>query len=132
MAYTLNGVNLGDVETERCPTKSEMEVIGHPMRGSSETAAIDIGQVTMRITLKGVFVGATRAEAMNNFVWPIKALENGNQSTVVFHSDAWDDTTTGDYTDGNIDVKVEIFDPEISVENGVCVIRYTLELVESV
>jgi hypothetical protein len=131
MAYTLNGINLGDIQKEHPDLSSSLDVETYPMSGSKDVEAIDEGNVVREITLEGVYSDTSQANIMNNFVQPIDALQNGNQAVVVFHSDLWDLTTAGDYTSGNFNVKVKRFSWDyIKGEN--LKVAYTLVIVESI
>lgn len=130
MSYTLNSVSLGEVKKESHNVKSNLDTEVYPMSGSKDMEAIDEGNVLRRITIDG-HITDTKTNLMNNFVQPIDALQNGNQTSVVYHSDIWDLTTAGDYTNGNFNVKVETF--EWNYEEGIeGTIEYTLVLVESI
>ena len=131
MAYTLNSVNIGDVQKEHHDLNSELDTETYPMSGSKDIEAIDQGNVVREITIEGIYSDTSQANIMNNFVQPMDALQNGNQSTVVFHSDIWDLTTSGDYTNGNFNVKVKSFRWDyLKGEN--LKVAYTLILVESI
>jgi len=49
----------------------------------------------------------------------------------VFHSDLWDLTTAGDYTNGNFNVKVRRFNWDY-VKGENLKVAYTLNLIESI
>jgi hypothetical protein len=130
LTYTLNGVDIGQVTKENHRVGSDLDTEAYPMSESKDMEAIDAGNVLRRITIEGTVVD-TKTNIMNNFVQPIDALQNGDQSAVVFHSDAWDLTTAGNYTNGNFNVKVESFD--FDIEEGMeAACKYTLVLVESI
>jgi hypothetical protein len=101
------------------------------MSGSKDIEAIDQGNVVREITIEGIYSDTSQANIMNNFIQLIDALQNGNQSAVIFHSDLWDLTTSGDYTSGNFNVKVKRFDWEY-VFGQTLAVKYTLTLVESI
>jgi hypothetical protein len=131
MAYTLNSVDLGQVNKEDHNVASELDTEAYPMSGSKDMEAIDAGNVLRRITIDGRFIDTSKANIMNNFVQPIDALQNGDQQAVVFHSDIWDLTTSGNYTNGNFNVKVDSFNWKYE-EGRECAVSYTLVLIESI
>lgn len=131
ITYTLNGINIGDVQKEHPDKTSSMDTETYPMSGSKDIEAIDEGNVVREITIDGIYSDTSQANIMNNFVQPIDALQNGNQSAVVYHSDLWDLTTAGDYTDGNFNVKVKRFSWDY-VKGENLKVAYTLVLVESI
>jgi len=131
MSYTLNGTSLGDVSKENHRVTSELDTEAYPMGESKDMEAIDAGNVLRRITIEGTYVDSSKANLMNNFIVPIDSLHSGDQPSVIFHSDFWDLSTTGNYTTGNFNVKVETFDWDYE-EGKECAIKYTLVLIESI
>jgi len=126
-------VSLGDVSKENHRVTSELDTEAYPMGGSKDMEAIDAGNVLRRITIEGTYVDSSKANLMNNFIVPIDSLHSGDQMAVIFHSDLWDLSTTGNYTDGNFNVKVETFDWDYATtDSGECAIKYTLVLIESI
>jgi hypothetical protein len=130
LTYTINGIDLGQVQTEEHDQRSELDTEAYPMSGSKDMEAIDAGNVIRTITVEGLLVD-TKANIMNNLVQPIDALQNGDQMAITFHSDMWDLTTAGDYTNGNFSVKVQSFKPKIHIGEETAV-TYTLVLIESI
>lgn len=130
MTYNLNGISLGQVQTEEHDVRSELDTEAYPMSGSKDMEAIDAGNVIRKITIEGRATD-TITNIMINYVQPLDALQNGDQMVITFHSDAWDYTTVGDYTDGNFSVKVESFKHKIHIGEETS-LTYTLALVESI
>lgn len=128
MTYTLNGTDLGEVYREEHSQTSDLEQVSYPLSTSSECTVMDYGGVKRVITLSGR-KQATTAVELWNFIATLDALQNGNQITVVFHSDGWDNSTSGNYQDGNFNVKVQTFRP-IHVNDSVLSVNYTLVLFE--
>ncbi len=131
MSYTLNGISLGEVQSERSYLTSGFDKENYAMSSSKSMEAIDEGNTQRTITLRGRYVGSSKTAVMNDFVQPIDSLQTGDQRTVVYHSDDWDLTTSGDYTDGNFSVKVESFEVDIKI-GDICFADYTLVLIESI
>lgn len=131
MAYILNSIDLGVIQSVEESTVSDMSVERYPMSGSKDQEAIDEGNVTMEFTITGIVTEASVADIMNNFVWPIKSLQNGYQPTVIYHDDRWDLTTAGDYTAGNFSVKVKSLRGRYSKDSP-NKYEYTLVIVESI
>jgi len=129
MTYTLNGIDIGQVQTEEHDVRSPLDTEVHPYSVSKDMEAVDEGNVLRKITVEGKVVD-TKANIMNNYVQPLDALQNGDQMAITFHSDMWDLTTVGDYTDGNFSVKVESFRHKIHIGEETA-LTYTLVLVES-
>lgn len=129
MTYTLNGIDLKEARREGSRVKSDLEKVKYPFSPTKEVENYDYQGVDNTITIRGRATFDTKANLMDNFVVPIKALQNGDQQPIVLHSDLWDASTTGDYTDGNIFVKVESLEWE-HVEGVTVSITYTLILFE--
>lgn len=128
MAYTLNGTGLGEIISEEHGQTSDMEQVSYPLSTSSECTVMDYGGVKRVITLRGRYQAST-AEDLWNFIATIDALQNGAQTTVVYHSDGWDNSTTGNYQDGNFNVKVQAFRP-VHMNDSVLSVAYVLVLFE--
>jgi hypothetical protein len=131
MAYTINSISLGNVSKENHHVTSDLDTEAYPLSGSKDMEAIDAGNVLRRITIEGRVVDTSKDNIMNNFVQPVDALHNGDQQAVIFHSDIWDLTTSGNYTNGNFNVKVDSFDWDYE-EGSECAVTYTLVLIESI
>lgn len=134
MAYTINALELGIVHKEEFSPSSDLDVMGFPASGSKDTEAYDCGGVTRKITVTGTLTGTSVQDLMDKCM-RIDALQNGDQTTVIYHSDAADESTyttgTFNYTSGNFYVKVESF--RYSYIGGQPLkVEYTLELVESI
>lgn len=131
MTYTLDGTDLGQIQNENHRVTSELDTEAYPMGESKDMEAIDAGNVLRIITIEGIKVDTSKANLMNNFIVPLDTLHNGDQLAVVFHSDFWDLSTSGNYQDGNFNVKVKSFDWDY--EHGKeCAIKYMLILIESI
>jgi len=128
MTYTLNGTDLGQIISEEHGQTSDLDQTSYPLSTSAECTVMDYGGVKRVITLRGRYKGAT-AEALWNFIATLDALQNGQQETVVFHSDGWDNSTVGNYQTGNFNVKVQTFRP-IYVNESVLSVTYVLVLFE--
>ena len=128
MAYTLNGEDLGDVNEENMNKWSDLDQVSYPLSDSSEASVFDYQGVKRVITITGIKYFDTAADLWN-WVQTIDALQNGDQSTVIYHSDGWDKATSGSYTDGNFNVKVNRFIVRY-VNNQTLSIVYTLTLYE--
>jgi len=128
MTYTLNDNDLGEIINEEHNQSSDLERIAYPLSGSSEVTVIDYNGVKRVITIRGRYSADTSADLWN-WIATINALQDGNQITVIFHSDGWDNSTSGDYTDGNFDVKVASF-RFMYINEVVLSVEYTLTLFE--
>jgi hypothetical protein len=129
MTETLAGINLQQIDSYRPKDSADLEKEKYAFNTTTQTNIYDYSGVDRAIILKGTAYFDSRADLMNNFVVPIRALMNGNQSPVIYHSDLEDEATTGNYTAGNIYVKVNNFEFEY-IRGEVTKITYTLELWE--
>lgn len=129
MAYTLNGNDLGDVQSEEHNQWSDLEQIAYPLSGTSSVTVMDYQGVKRIITIRGRYSTTTLA-LLANWVAAIDALQNGAQTTVVYHSDLWDASTSGNYTAGNFNVKVARFVPIYSSDYIAFSVNYMLTLYE--
>lgn len=129
MTYTLNGTNLQDVQGEKHKTRSNLEQYNFPLAPTQQAFVDDYGDVLRRITITGFASFATEASLMNDFIVPLDALQNGAQSAVIFHSDLWDASTSGDYQDGNFYVKVDDFDWDY-IAGETLRVKFTIILLE--
>ena len=129
MAWTLDDNDLGHIESENPPVSSDLDLISFPLSTSKESFCMDYGGVKRIITVKGRYY-ATTIEGLANWIATMDALQNGGQSTVIYHSDLWDASTVGDYQDGKFNVKVQRFDP-LYVNTQTLSVTYTLTLYES-
>jgi len=132
MAYTLGGTNLGQVKRERHGIKSHdgMDIMPMPMSDSNSTLVFDYSGVVRTITIEGTYTDTSQANLMNNFIVPIEAMKNGDQtSPVTYHSDLLDASTSGQYTNGNVSVYVDSFEWDY-IEGEVLMIRYKIMMVE--
>lgn len=128
MAYTLDENDLGDVYDDRFPSKSNLDHVTFPLSGSKDAFVYDYNGVARVITIKGKKTFATKAELWN-WIATIDALQNGNQPIYVYHSDGWANSTSGNYTDGNFNVKVDSFDPKVILSTPLAV-EYILVMFE--
>lgn len=128
MAYEIDGNDLGDVFDERFPPKSNLDHVTFPLSASSEAFVYDYNGVARVITIKGKKTFANEA-ALWDWISAIDILQNGNQPIYVYHSDGWDKSTSGNYTDGNFNVKIDSFDPKPILSTPLAV-EYTLVMFE--
>ena len=129
MTEKLADIDLQQITSYRPKDSADLEKEKYAFNTTLQTQIHDYSGVDRVIMLKGVAYFSTRASLMDDFVVKIRALMNGNQSPVKYHSDLEDEATTGDYTAGNIYVKVNSFEFEY-VRGEVNAITYTLELWE--
>jgi hypothetical protein len=129
MTETLAGVDLQTVTAYRPKDNANLEKENYAFASSMQTRIYDYSGMDRTITLKGVAYFTSTASLMDDFVVKIRALQNGNQTAVIYHSDLEDAATTGDYTNGNIYVKVNSFEFEY-LPGEVTKISYTIELWE--
>ncbi len=130
MAYTLNGLSLGNISLEQMSITSDLDHFNFPASGTKDAEAFDYGDTKNVIRISGTY-SASSLQDLANWIAQIWALQNGDQDTVVFHSDLLDQSTTGDYTDGNVTVKVRGFTWKYK-EGRPLEVDYDLELVESI
>lgn len=130
MSNTLNSLDLGNIESFKSPIGSDTDAFNFPGSGTNETEVYDYGDTKKNITIKGNYI-ATSEEALANWLVQMWALQNGDQDTIVLHLDFLDSSTTGDYQDGNILVKVKGFTPDY-IAARVKEMSYSFELIESV
>ena len=128
MAYTINNEDLGEVFDERFPPKSNLDHITFPLSASSEAFVYDYNGVARVITIKGKKTFTTKA-ALWDFIATIDALQNGNQPIYVYHSDGWANSTSGNYTDGKFNVKIDSFAPK-PILSAPLAVEYTLVMFE--
>ena len=128
MAYTIDGNDLGDVFKERFPPRSNLDLITFPMSASNEAFTYDYNGVSRIITIDGKKIFTTKI-LLWNWIATIDALQNGDQDVIIYHSDGWANSTTGNYTTGNFNVKIDSFEarPIMSVPLAV---EYTLVMFE--
>jgi hypothetical protein len=129
MTEKLADIDLQQITSYRPKDSAELEKEKYAFNTTQQTNVYDYSGTDRVIILKGKAYFSTRANLMDDFVVKIRALMNGNQSSVIYHSDLEDEATTGNYTDGNIHVKVENFEFE-HVPGEVTAITYTIELWE--
>lgn len=112
---TLNGIDLGDIQSEKHRQYSDLDQQSFPLSDSSAAFVYDYAGVKRVINIDGIKTADTEAELWN---WAaiIDALQTGNQPAYTFHSDRWSNSTTGSYTSGNFSVKVDSF--EITAHNA--------------
>jgi hypothetical protein len=128
MAYTINGVDLGKVGSEKHKVSSNLDVQSFPFSASNETLADSYDGVKRTITVIGTITNTNQVTLMDA-VKAIEDLQDGQQlSAVVYHSTAYDFITGHN---GNINVKVDDFEWEF-VAGIVSAVKYTLQLVESI
>ena len=131
MAYTLDtNIDLGNVKRERQRKEADIDVWRMPLSDSNLALAFDFNGMLRRITVEGVYQDTSKANLMDNFIVPIETLLDGNQTAVVYHSDLVDESTSGNYTDGNINVYLENFEWDY-VAGEVLKIVYRITLVEA-
>ena len=130
MAYTLNGIDLGNVTSEQMSITSDLDHFNFPASGTKDAEAFDYGDTKNVITISGTY-SANSMQELANWIVKIWALQNGDQDTIIYHSDLLDQSTEGDYTDGNVTVKVRSFRWRYR-EGRPLMVEYDLELVESI
>jgi hypothetical protein len=122
-------ISLGNIDDEHHKPASSLDPFNFPASGTQDTSVFDYGDTQRRITLAGTFTG-TSLETIANWMQSVDALQNGSQETIIFHSDLWDATTIGNYTDGNFLVKVESASFQRKGAKPL-VIVYNISLIES-
>jgi len=124
--------SLGSIKTWSPDPNSQLDTINFPTSGTAEAIAFDYGDTQNPITLTGNYTSTT-IEGIMNWLTSIWGLQNGDQNsvTITLHLDSLDQSTTGDYTDGNILVKIIRFNPVYEAFRPLEA-SYTLSLIESV
>lgn len=103
MAYTLNGNDLGNMQTEDIRKTPQVTPLPIPLSDSDETDVFDFGGVIRTITITTWKDGAI--STLQGLINSLESIVDGDQSTTVtYHSDLLDGTTK--YPDGNVDVKI--------------------------
>ena len=126
MTNTLDGNDLGIIHSEDHQVFSNLSYESTPLGTSPEAFILDYEGVKRIITITGIYSADTKAELINDFVIPIENLQNGNQSTVVFHSDLYDE---GSGESGDFNVKVDDFKWKY-MKDAVGKVEFTLRLLE--
>ena len=108
MTYTLNGNDLGEIENEEARKWSDIDLVSYPLSDSKESSGFDYAGVKRVINIRGSKTFDS-AEDLWNWVAIIDALQDGDQSTIIYHSDGWGSSSAGSYTAGNFNVKVDNF-----------------------
>lgn len=132
MAYTLNGTDLGIVKSERHGLSGSLEAFPTPFSESFDAYVDDYNGVLRTISVSGEYYSTTRANIINNFIKPIEALKNGNQTSPVPFVSDFLDLGTGTHYDSNggfMNVRVESFDWEIKGGSSLTC-EYTIVLIE--
>ena len=125
---TLNNYDLGQITSERHRKMSNLEQQTYPLSDSNEASVFDYSGVKRVITITGTYT-ADNLTDLWNWVADMDALQNGEQETIIFHSDNWANTTRGNYQDGNFNVKVDSF--EVNHTNTAkLMVTYTVVLFE--
>lgn len=129
MTYTLNGTDLQEITSEKHTVKADLEQVKFPLSTTQEVQIFDYQGVDRVIRLSGIAYFSSLATMMDSFITPIESLMNGDQSPVTYHSDIVDNATSGDYTAGNFQVKVDNFEWSY-MDTGVLRVQYSLVLYE--
>lgn len=124
-------VDVGQIQSEKHRVTSDLVHENFPLSDTHEAEAYDYEGVKRVITLNATKTFTSKQSLMDDFVVKLNGLQNGDQETVVYLSDIWANSTTGDYTDGKFNVKVASFDWSYVTGNPQT-ISYTLVLYESV
>lgn len=118
---TLNGVDIGHVQTEDQTKSANLDEFPIPLENSNKTQAWDYAGVVRTIRINGKYAAAAIA-TLRTFVTNMEGIINGDQSTPV--------TYASDFTGGNFDVKMKSF--RWTYDEGIpLAITYTIELVEA-
>jgi len=128
MSNTLNGNDLQQIQEESGGITSDLDRINYVAGTSLQADIADYQGVMNTIIIRGRAVFDTKAE-LANWVTAIRALQNGDQKTVIYHSDLEDEATSGNYQNGNFNVKVKSFDWNYKA-GDVLEVNYTLVLWE--
>lgn len=129
MAYTLNANDLGEVASEESNKSANLDHVTYPLSDSNEASVFDYSGVKRIITINGRKIFNTAVELWD-WISDIDALLNSNQSTIVYHSDGWNNASAGKtYATGNFNVKVDRF-RIIHLNEAVLSVTYILILFE--
>jgi len=124
MTYSINSINLGDVQTENVTKEAYLQEIAMYMSDSNETFVFDYGGTVKKIIVKGMYRGT---------IEEIRTFKNAIQNLIQGHQDA----TAGypvDYVsdvEGTIKVKIMQFSYDVRVESVINYIEYELRLIEA-
>lgn len=115
--------SLGELQSERSPKTSDLEVEPLIYSDSNETDVFDSGGCIRRITVS--FKKIDTFTNLSTFVKALLTLINGAQTPPHYPLNYVSDSL------GTIKVKIERIDPILTVTDGPCMLIYTLDMIES-
>ena len=127
---TLNGNNLGNITSEDSSIRSELDAFNFPGSNTAEAEVFDYGDTKREIKISGTY-SASDKPTLANWIAAIDALQTGDQDTIIFYSEFLDESTSGDYQDGNVLVKVRSFHWTY-IEGKVLYVKFDISLLESI
>ena len=126
MVNTLNGISLGHISSIKPVKQEDVDQMALALDDSDQAILWSMSGAIRVFNINGIFTATTKASLMDDFVLPIDAIVNGDQSGVIFHFDLWAEGTA---QTGNFTVMCNNFTWE-AVEGIPLQIKYTISILE--